>query len=415
MASAMPTFADIYGHDPTVCICGAGNAAHVFSSLLVSWGCKVTVFADFMDEAERFRAAVEGNGGVLVKDRSDPSNVREFRGKPDVVSKDAADAVPQADIIIVALPSFAMRNVFTGLKPHLKQGAIIFVMPGVGGCEFVAREVLGEELKEGRVTVSGIVPMPLNCRIEKFGEAVDLASIKVAFDIAAMPMSQAGRAASVFSALLKRPTRSVGSFIGMGLNGGNANNHPPRLMAVWKDHVEGKVYPENPLFYETWDDESETWCNKISDERIAIWNAIVSKYPEVGPKNHLHDVRKYMAIAYKGQITDDSTIKNCFAKNVGLTGFHFPMKKSESEEGRWEIDFKNRYFMEDIPDGLCVYKGYGDLIGVPTPAIDEILAHFQKFLGKEYIKDGKLQGANAKETKAPQSFGFTTIDSLLKG
>merc|ERR1712050_62404 len=100
--------------------------------------------------------------------------------------------------------------------------------------------------------------------------------------------------------------------IGMGLNGGNPNNHPPRLMAAWKDHTEGKTYPDNPFFYESWDDEAEKWCGMISDERLSIWNAIVKQFPDVGPPNHLYDVRTYMAIAYKGQISDDSTIKNVF-------------------------------------------------------------------------------------------------------
>merc|ERR1712083_714888 len=104
--------------------------------------------------------------------------------------------------------------------------------------------------------------------------------------------------------------------------------------------------------------------------------------------------------------------KNVFAKNVGLTGFHFPMKKVEGKD-EYEIDFTNRYFNEDIPDGLCVYKGYAELADVETPGIDAILNHFQKFMGKEYIKDGKLAGKDAMATKAPQAFGYTTLASLL--
>lgn len=396
---------------PTVCICGAGNAAHVFSSLFPAMGFNTTIFADFKDEAERFKAATDANGGVIVKNRSDPKNVVRIQGKPSVVSKNAGDAVPQADFIVAALPSFAMKNVFTGIKPHLKQGAIIFIMPGSGGCEFVAREVIGDELKSGKVTLAGILPMPLNARITTWGSEVDLAAIKVAYDIAALPMENGPKAAAAFQMLMGKPTRSVGPFIGMALNGGNANNHPPRLMAQWKDHVAGKTYPENPLFYETWSDEAEMWCNKISDERLAIWNAIVAKFPAVGPPNHMMDVRTYMAVAYKGLITDDSTTKNVFAKNNGLTGFFFPMKKND--DGTFEPDFANRYFTEDVPDGLCVYKGYADLAGVETPGIDAILEHFQKFMGKEYVVGGKLVGKDAMSTKAPQAYGYTTLESLV--
>lgn len=406
---------------PNICICGAGNAAHVFSSLFPAWGFTTTVWAGFDDEAERFKAATDVNGGVVVKNRSDPNNVVAIQGKPAVVTKNAHDVVPQADVIIAALPSFAMETVFKGIKEHLKEGVIIYIMPGSGGCEFLARDILGDELRAGKCTLAGIMPMPVNARITSWGSEVDLASIKVAYDISALPMESAPRAASIFQTLLKQPARSVGSFIGMALNGGNPNNHPPRLMAAWKDHVEGKTYSENPLFYETWDDEAEMWCDKISKERLSIWNTIVAKFPKVGPANHMMDVRTYMATAYKGQISDDSSIKTVFTTNAGLTGFHFPMIFKEGEgplycpkvPDYWEIDFSHRYFTEDIPEGLCVYKGYADLAGVDTPGIDQILEHFQKFMGKEYIKDGKLAGKDVMSTKAPQAFGYTTLESLL--
>jgi hypothetical protein len=40
-------------------------------------------------------------------------------------------------------------------------------------------------------------------------------------------------------------------------------------------------------------------------------------------------------------------------------------------------DFENRYFTEDIPLGLCVYKGIADIVGVPTPVMDTVLAWAQ--------------------------------------
>jgi len=61
-----------------------------------------------------------------------------------------------------------------------------------------------------------------------------------------------------------------------------------------------------------------------------------------------------------------------------------------------------------------MYKGIADLAGVETPVIDEIFTFFQSFMGKEYIKDGKLCGADVKATKSPQAFGVTTLEDLLK-
>merc|ERR1712206_50955 len=100
----------------------------------------------------------------------------------------------------------------------------------------------------------------------------------------------------------------------------------------------------------------------------------------------------------------------CIKTCDGFKGFKCPMKEVE---GGWAPDFANRYFTEDIPEGTAMYKGIADLAGVETPVLDEIMGFFQKFMGKEYLKDGKLAGADVPATKSPQRFGVTTLEALL--
>merc|ERR1719464_1241537 len=57
------------GEKKTVCVCGAGNAAHVFIPYFCNLGFNVTVFADFGDEVERLQKGCDDNGGILVHDR----------------------------------------------------------------------------------------------------------------------------------------------------------------------------------------------------------------------------------------------------------------------------------------------------------------------------------------------------------
>jgi hypothetical protein len=57
-------------------------------------------------------------------------------------------------------------------------------------------------------------------------------------------------------------------------------------------------------------------------------------------------------------------------------------------------------------------KDINELCGLETPTIDKVVTFFQKFLGKEYIVNGALNGRNAAETKAPQNFGLTTLQRL---
>jgi hypothetical protein len=402
----------------TVCFCGAGNAAHVFIPYFSNNGYIVNVFADFKDEAERLKKGMEDNDGIEIHDRCNPADIKEYKGKAQIISKDASEAVPSADFIIVALPSFAIRNVLNGIKPHLKEGSVIYIMPGQGGPDFVAKSVLGEEIAAGKTTMAGIIPMPLNCRISEWGKRVELAALKASYDLATVPAKNAGFAADELSKLLGGKTvNAIGNYVGIALHCSNPNLHPGRLYGLFGPepsqlglYENGRVYAENPLFYETWDDRSSEWCQKISDERLAIWTAICEKVPGTGEPGQVPHIKPYIESIYAGQIADNGSLSTCFNTNDGFKGFKCPMKEVE---GGWAPDFSNRYFTEDLPEGVAMYKGIADLAGVDTPVIDEIVCFFQQFMGKEYIKDGKLAGADVPETKSPQAFGVTTLEQLL--
>jgi len=259
--------------------------------------------------------------------------------------------------------------------------------------------------------------MPLNCRITDRGKRVELAALKAVYELAAKPAANCEKAAACLADLLGgKKVNPIGNYAGIALHASNPNLHPARLYGLFGPdsqlglYEEGKVYPENPLFYETWDDKSADWCQKISDERCKIWATICEKFPSAGKPEQLPAVKPYIEGIYAGQIEDTSTLAKCFNTNAGFKGFRCPMKEVD---GGFAPDFKNRYFTEDFPEGVAMYKGIADLAGVETPVIDEITCFFQKFMGKEYIKDGKLAGADVGETKSPQAFGVKSLEDLL--
>jgi hypothetical protein len=299
----------------------------------------------------------------------------------------------------------------TQIKPHLKKGSIIYIMPGQGGADFVAKAVLKEEIQKGTTTIAGLIPMPLNCRISDWGKRVELAALKHSYDLAAVPAKNGPRAAKEFSKLLGKPCKSIGNYVGINLHCSNPNLHPGRLYRMWSGFKPGTIYPENPLFYETWDDESTAWLMKINDERLKIWKTILEKYPGTGKLSEVPDMHTYIKNIYGPQVKDPTTFTTTIVSCDGYKGFRCPMK---AEGNGFVPDFANRYFTEDIPEGVCMYKGIADLAGVETPVMDEIVCFFQKFMGKEYIKNGKLAGANVMETKSPQAFGITSLEQLLK-
>lgn len=86
---------------------------------------------------------------------------------------------------------------------------------------------------------------------------------------------------------------------------------------------------------------------------------------------------------------------------------------TECLPGEWVPDFQHRYLSEDVPYGLTVTKGVAQIMGLHTPDTDRVLTWAQGHLGKEFMVGSELKGKDVKETRAPQAFGFNTLDDLL--
>ena len=90
------------------------------------------------------------------------------------------------------------------------------------------------------------------------------------------------------------------------------------------------------------------------------------------------------------------------------------MKESS---GQWVPDFSYRYLAEDVPFAFAITKGLAEILGVPTPGSDIVLAWSQEKLGKEYIvkvgNEYKLQGKDVPSTRSPQAYGMNSLEQLL--
>ena len=89
-------------------------------------------------------------------------------GKPDVVSADAVDVVPDADVVLIPLPSYSHVSTLQAISPYLKDGCMIVALPGQGGFNWLARSVLGPE-KSAKVVIAGTNQLPYQCRILDYG------------------------------------------------------------------------------------------------------------------------------------------------------------------------------------------------------------------------------------------------------
>lgn len=114
---------------------------------------------------------------------------------------------------------------------------------------------------------------------------------------------------------------------------------------------------------------------------------------------------------YPQDISDKTNLYTAIQTNAAYQGLKHPVKKTE--DGKFLPDFSHRYMTEDIPFGLVVIRGIAEIMGIETPNIDKVLTWSQQQMGKEYLVDKKLQGKDISTSRAPQSYGFITIESIL--
>ncbi len=388
--------------DLTVCIVGGGNAAHALGALFPSRSIRTRIYAPVGDEAARIQQGLEEQGELHAEFASHNNPAGLVCGKPELVSKDAAEVIPGSDVLILPLPSFAYRDVLTQVKPYLKPGTVIAVTPGQGGFDWVAREVLGDLLDQ--LVIYALLPMPFNCRISEFGKRVEVQEFKRNYKVAVRPAA-AEDAVIALNTRLFGHTESCGDFLAATLYPINAVIHPARLYQLCKDYKEGDFLPENPLFYEQMDAETAGYMDRVNQELLEVSKTL----REQGVAESL-DVPHIFDFLAKYTYQDDSAdLQTFFTTNPAYKGFRCPF--IQKEQG-WVPDFANRYFTEDIPLGLCIYKGVAELAEVETPFIDTIIQWAQGHMGKEYLVDGRLAGRDLGETYAPQRFGITSRSQL---
>ena len=123
---------------------------------------------------------------------------------------------------------------------------------------------------------------------------------------------------------------------------------------------------------------------------------------------HIH---LWLVRRYSHDISNKSTLHKAIQTNAAYQGIKHPVKTTE--DGKFVPDFTHRYMTENVPYGLVVIRGIAEIVGVRTPNIDKVLTWCQEKMGKEYLVNSKLRGKDVASSRAPQRYGFTTIEHIL--
>jgi hypothetical protein len=181
-----------------------------------------------------------------------------------------------------------------------------------------------------------------------------------------------------------------------------------------------------PTFYEDFDDESAEVLAILDAEIQAIKAAINVRWPNYD-LNTVVPIKERIIKQYGDQVKDKSTLKTVLPA-LSLQGLsHQPRLRDNPyscegcarrrpPEHRGEDILGGCSLRTLHPEGTFTLPHRQDLaemLDVPTLGIDRMIEWHQKFMGKQFIENGKLNRALINETGAPSKYGLNTIEKVL--
>lgn len=326
----------------TVCICGGGSLAHVIAGYLGSKGCvNVNVLTR---RPEVWQSSIE----IFT-----PEN-RILSARLNIISHKAEDVVADADIILLCLPGYAIKDELLKIEPHVRRGAFVGTVFSSTGFFFEALDIFDES-----VTLWGFQRVPFIARTLEYGRSANLLGYKCVHNIAVENCDDKEGFRVLIEDLFDRPTRLLNNHYEASFTNSNPILHPARLYSLFSQWDENVFYDHQFLFYEEWNNTASDYLIALDKELFAV----LEKLPVA--KGFLTPILEYYESCDAANLTE----KICSIN--GFKGIKAPMIKYENG---WQPDLNSRYFREDFSYGLRYIYDTAHKIGVPVPTVDEIYA-----------------------------------------
>ena len=357
------------------------------------------------EKAELLRKGVFSDNGL----RS--SGVLEGRAdKVRTISAAPSEIIPEADIVLIAVPAFGHAPILKRIAPHLKENVLLGVLPSRSGFEFPITALLRRFSANGRIAF-GLQTLPWLTRAQKVGELVRFNAQKTQVFVATIPAEASETVAAQLTDLLGVLVVPTQNFLNMTLGNMGQVIHTG-LMYGHFGSWNGRTYgtDETALFYMQATDAGADAVSRMSDEVVTIAEKIQASSLDALDLSAVLHVHDWLKITYPTQTQDFSTVASCFRTGPG-SGMSCPM--TEVTSGRFVPNFSHRFLSEEVPFGLAVTRAIAELAGVETPGIDTVILWAQEKLGKEYLVDGKLAGRDTLELPLPQNHGVRSLRALI--
>ena len=323
-----------------ICICGGGNLGHVVAGFIAAQKkhevCLLTRHPELWSQDLIIEAPAETT----------------YSGHLNGLFSNAEQAVSDADIILLCLPGYAIRETLLQIKDYVQSDAAVGSVVSSTGFFFEAMELL-----PASQPLFGFQRVPFISRVIEYGHKARLMGYKDSLNLAIERTEHPEQLRDTLADMLQTPIQLLGSYYEASLSNSNPLLHPSRLYTLWKDWHEGDIYPRVPFFYEEWTEETAQLYIQMDNELQSLLDLLPVR------KGSIATVLDYY------ESTDAVSLAKKLRSIEAFKGILSPMKQVE---GGYIPDFQSRYFTEDFPYGLAIVHRLAHEKGVPSPTIDMV-------------------------------------------
>jgi hypothetical protein len=322
------------------CICGGGSLGHVIAGYL---GANADVRVSMLTQRPQ-----------LWKNDIEVHTPEQtiIHGHIHTISSNPEDVIPQANIILLCLPGFAIKQQLQLIKPYVKSTTFVGSVFSSTGFFFNAMEILNED-----VPLWGFQRVPFICRTREYGQSANLLGYKSNLNIAVERTDEKEDFRLLIEELFNTPVSMLNNFYEATLTNSNPLLHTSRLYTMFGASNEGRTFPRMILFYEEWTEEAAQLLIDMDEEFFRLLEVLPVK------PNYLPRILEY----YESH--DARSLAQKLSSIQGFKGITSPMK--QTAQG-WIPDFASRYFTEDFPYGLHFIWQLAKEKGIATPKIDMV-------------------------------------------
>lgn len=334
-----------------IAIFGAGNGGVAASLEMTERGHMVTIHHD--------ETRMDGLD-TLKRSRTAKLNGKEITFK--AFTHDAAEAVHGKDVLMLAIPAFAIEDVAKKIVPHLEDGQLIYINSAAAMGALRFRNIMKSMGIDKSVKVGDSMSLTYASRYDKETNEATIYGHNQYNLFSAYPHTDTDSMLEVLSEMYDhfKPAKNIVEVL---LNNGNPESHPgPSILNA------GRIDYAGDSFY--------LYTQGMTEHTINVVHDIDHERQEI-----------CRALGFEALDKSSRSVRSGYFKD-GLTLLEQYHTSDLLKDLLGPTHLENRYITEDVSNGLVLWSSIGRAIGVKTPTMDAVIQLTGVLLKRDYFEIG---------------------------